>query len=325
MDGLGGGVGTSATGLNLGMGGHPGHVGMLGHQGGMHTVVAGYHGMHGLGMVPDYMHGDGRFNSYPPGMSKSRLRWTPELHNLFVHCVNQLGGGEKATPKGILKLMNVEGLTIYHIKSHLQKYRINTKPVDTDGEDAEAPAAEGVKKDTGKAKAEASAQAKPEPKASTASGSAVDTVEAGMPAARGAAASLAGAAGTSGTSTIVAGLPQVGLGAGGNLEAALKFQMELQKKLHEQLEAQRQLQLSLEAHGQYIATLMQQQASERGGSDKAHASGRPAGEANEQQSSERGAAATVTAVAAPGHVPAGATSPFEVGDELLQVGKRARH
>ncbi|XP_031505449.1 probable transcription factor KAN2 isoform X2 [Nymphaea colorata] len=52
-----------------------------------------------------------------------RLQWTPELHGSFVDAIDRLGGHEKATPKLLLQTMGVDGLTISHIKSHLQMYR----------------------------------------------------------------------------------------------------------------------------------------------------------------------------------------------------------
>ncbi|KAK1281982.1 Myb family transcription factor APL [Acorus calamus] len=59
---------------------------------------------------------------------KPRLRWTSELHNHFIDAVNQLGGPDKATPKTIMRVMGVKGLTLYHLKSHLQKFRLGKQP-----------------------------------------------------------------------------------------------------------------------------------------------------------------------------------------------------
>ena len=91
--------------------------------------------------------------------TKPRLKWTPELHERFIEAVTQLGGADskyrhtckkikhdykyhysaqvgmyhesqlnqffhvaEATPKTVMTLMGIPGLTLYHLKSHLQVF-----------------------------------------------------------------------------------------------------------------------------------------------------------------------------------------------------------
>ncbi|XWS75636.1 hypothetical protein CRYUN_Cryun01aG0108000 [Craigia yunnanensis] len=55
-----------------------------------------------------------------PIWKNNRRCWSSELHARFMEALNLLGGIEVATPKQIRDFMQVEGLTIDQVKSHLQ-------------------------------------------------------------------------------------------------------------------------------------------------------------------------------------------------------------
>lgn len=73
-------------------------------------------------------HADEQKDADGASAKKARVVWSVEMHQQFVQAVNTLGI-DKAVPKRILDLMNVEGLTRENVASHLQKYRLYLKRV----------------------------------------------------------------------------------------------------------------------------------------------------------------------------------------------------
>ncbi|XP_047940322.1 transcription factor MYBC1-like [Salvia hispanica] len=63
-------------------------------------------------------------------LKRPRLVWTPQLHKRFVDAVAHLGI-KNAVPKTIMQLMSVDGLTRENVASHLQKYRLYLKRMQT--------------------------------------------------------------------------------------------------------------------------------------------------------------------------------------------------
>ncbi|XP_022750306.1 two-component response regulator ARR12-like [Durio zibethinus] len=71
---------------------------------------------------------NGHDSEDPSTQKEPRVVWSVELHHKFVTAVKQLGI-DKAVPKKILELMNVEKLTRENVASHLQKYRLYLKRI----------------------------------------------------------------------------------------------------------------------------------------------------------------------------------------------------
>nr|QSD99643.1 MYB family transcription factor [Melilotus albus] len=59
-------------------------------------------------------------HNYQPPKKKNRLSWSQELNQEFLRAVNQFGL-DNATPKKVLEVMNVPGLTKESVASHLEK------------------------------------------------------------------------------------------------------------------------------------------------------------------------------------------------------------
>ncbi|KAI9074441.1 hypothetical protein K1719_043635 [Acacia pycnantha] len=154
--------------------------------------------------------------------AKPRLKWTTDLHARFIEAVNQLGGADKATPKTVMKLMGIPGLTLYHLKSHLQKYRLSKN---LPGQSS------------------SSVTHKITTNASAVSGERISEAN--------------GTHHHNHMNNLTLGAPQANNNKDIHISEALQMQIEVQRRLNEQLEVQRHLQLRIEAQGKYLQAVLE--------------------------------------------------------------------
>ncbi|KAA8527208.1 hypothetical protein F0562_008563 [Nyssa sinensis] len=196
---------------------------------------------------------------------KPRLRWTVELHERFVDAVTQLGGPDKATPKTIMRVMGVKGLTLYHLKSHLQKFRLGKQPHkdfnDHSIKDGErASPLDHLQRSTGSSSGIIGRSMNEYATVSVICFSFSSFLGGGHPAAS-TRVSLKEMHGVFVYFVISIFLPNGicdSIGSSNvHITDAIRMQMEVQRRLHEQLEVQRHLQLRIEAQGKYMQTILE--------------------------------------------------------------------
>ncbi|KAK4786348.1 hypothetical protein SAY86_003037 [Trapa natans] len=156
--------------------------------------------------------------------AKPRLKWTPELHHRFVQAVSQLGGPDKATPKSLMRVMGIPGLTLYHLKSHLQKYRLgkSQQALESCAGDSSSNDDNGNKKEV-ELEEDREIQSTCQHLGQEVRNPSLQISEANQ--------SL-------------------------QIAQALQMQMEVQRKLLQQIEVQKHLQLRIEAQGKYLHSVL---------------------------------------------------------------------